>query len=50
MMFLRGCVTANSEPEARVTVKTACPELVKYDRETQTRIVEELERLPEAAF
>ena len=48
--LLSGCVTVHSELSTNVTVKTVCPELVKYDRETQARIAEELMKLPEAAI
>lgn len=45
MTLLSGCLTVPSELSTNVTVKTVCPELVKYDRATQTKIAEELEQL-----
>ena len=44
MTLLSGCVTVHSDLETNVTVKTVCPELVKYDRATQAKIAEELEQ------
>ena len=38
-------MTVHSELSTNVTVKTVCPELVRYDRTTQARIAEELEQL-----
>ena len=50
MALLSGCVTVHSELSTNVTVKTVCPEIVKYDQATQRKIAEELTRLPEAAL
>ena len=43
---LSGCVTVHSELDTNVTVKTVCPELVRYERATQAKIADDLEQLP----
>ena len=45
MTLLSGCVAVRSELSTNVTVKTTCPVLVQYDRETQERIADKLGQL-----
>ena len=48
VLLLTGCVTVASDDNA-VVVRIECPALVKYDKEIQMRMADELVSLPQGS-
>ena len=46
VLLLTGCVTVASDGGAVAIVRIECPALVKYDKEIQTRLADEIDSLP----